>query len=580
MAAVHLPLGADCVFAENLADKPRGPNVVVILSDDQGYGDVSAHGNPVLKTPNLDKLHGESIRLTDFHVAPMCTPTRGELLSGRDALHTGASSVCAGRSFLPRGTPTMAEVFRSSGYRTGHFGKWHLGDGYPNLPHQRGFEETVYHLGWGITSMADTWLNDCFDGRFFHNGELKHYPGYCTDVFFDQAMNYMRDRKAAGELFFVYLPTNAPHGPHWVADKYKAPYRGKVPPPVVPFFGMIANLDENLGRLDAFLRESGLYDDTLVFYFNDNGGTGGVNVFNAGMRGRKTQYYDGGHRAMGFLRWPGGKLRPVGDVDELTQVQDLLPTLIDLCGLQTPAEEQFDGVSLAPLLRGTQDRLAERMLVVQYGQEPQKWDSCVLKGKWRLVHGEELYDVGNDRAQEHDVAAKYPDVVRQLRDHYEQWWAGVEPRLYDFSPISIGAPQENPVMLSAADWTNVYCDNMQNLRAGKEANSSWVVLVEQPGDYEIELRRWPREADAPIAGPVPEFKAVDGGLPAGVALPITKVRLKIGDGLDASRDVAPTDKGITFTSKLAAGKTTMQSWCYDAAGKELCGAYFAYVRRK
>ncbi len=558
----------------------KRPNVLIILSDDQGYGDVSAHGNPILKTPNLDKLHGESVRLTDFHVAPMCTPTRGQLMSGRDALHTGASSVCAGRSFLPRGTPTMPEIFRAAGYRTGLFGKWHLGDSYPNLPHQRGFEEAVYHLGWGITSMADTWLNDCFDGRFFHNGKLQPYPGYCTDVFFDLAMNYMRDRKAADEPFFVYLPTNAPHGPHWVADKYKEPYKGKVPPAVVPFFGMIANLDENLGRLDAFLREQKLYDDTIVFYFNDNGATGGRQVYNAGMRAGKTTYYDGGHRAMGFFRWPGGKLRPIGDIAELTQVQDMLPTLIELCDLKAPADAKFDGTSLAGLLRGTQDKLAERTIVVQYGQEPKKWEACVLKDKWRLVHGTELYDVASDLAEEHDVAAKYPDVVSKLRAHYEQWWAGIEPRLYDFSPISLGAPQENPVTLSAADWANVYCDNMQNLRSGKEVNSEWNVLVEQPGEYEIELRRWPREADAPIAGPVPEFKAVDGGLPAGVALPITKVRLKIGAVLDESRDITSTDKGVKFKTKLAPGKTTMQSWCYDKDGKEICGAYFAYVLKK
>ncbi len=200
------------------AENAKRPNVIVILSDDQGYGDVSAHGNPVLKTPNLDKLHGESIRLTDFHVAPMCTPTRGQLLTGLDCLRSGASSVCAGRSFIRRGTPTMPEIFRAAGYRTGHFGKWHLGDSYPNLPHQRGFEESVYHLGWGITSMADVWLNDCFDGRFARNGgPVEKFPGYCTDVWFDLAMNYMRDSSAKQEPFFVYLPTNAPHGPHWVA---------------------------------------------------------------------------------------------------------------------------------------------------------------------------------------------------------------------------------------------------------------------------------------------------------------------------------------------------------------------------
>jgi arylsulfatase A-like enzyme len=564
------------------------PNVLVILSDDQGMGDFSCYGNPVLKTPNLDKLHGESVRFTDFHVAPMCTPTRGQLLTGLDALHSGASSVCAGRSFIRRGTPTMPEIFRASGYKTSLFGKWHLGDSYPNLPHQRGFEEAVYHLGWGITSMADTWRNDCFDGRFFHNGRLQEYPGYCTDVWFDLTMNYMGERRAAGEPFFVYLPTNAPHGPHWVADKYEEPYRGLGP--ATGFFGMIANLDENMGRLDAFLRESELYENTIVIYFHDNGGTGGVKTFNAGLRAGKTTYYDGGHRAACFVRWPAGGIGEPRDIGELTEVQDLLPTLIELCGLKRPLDAdkkpaQFDGTSLAGLLRGTADEaakrsFAERTLVVQYGQEPKKWESCVMQGPWRLVKGEELYDTAADRAQEKNVAAEHPEKLKALREHYERWWAAVEPKLYDFSPISLGAPEENPVTLSAADWTNVYCDNMKNLREGLNRNSAWHVLVEVPGEYEIELRRWPREAEAPIAGGVPEFKAVDGTLPPGAALPIRKARLKIGDGFDESRDVTSTDKGITFSMTLPAGKTTMQSWFYDAAGEQLCGAYFAYVRRK
>src|SRR5262249_24381050 len=201
--------------------EPARPNVIIILSDDQGYGDFSCHGNPVLKTPNLDKLHSESVPLTDFHVCPMCTPTRGHLMTGSDALHNGAASVSAGRSFIRHGIQTMAEVFAANGYKTAMFGKWHLGDSYPHLPHQRGFQEAVYHLGWGITSMADLWNNDYFDGKFRHNGVLKQYKGYCTDVWFELAMNWLRERHKNNEPFLLYLPTNAPHGPHWVPEKYK-----------------------------------------------------------------------------------------------------------------------------------------------------------------------------------------------------------------------------------------------------------------------------------------------------------------------------------------------------------------------
>jgi arylsulfatase len=564
------------------ADGVARPNVIVFLTDDNGYGDLSCLGNPVLKTPNFDALHARAVRLTDFHVTPMCTPTRGQLMTGMDALHNGASSVSAGRSMVRRGIPTMAEAFRAAGYRTAQYGKWHLGDSYPHLPHYRGFQDAVYHLGWGITSMADTWENDYFDGRFRHNAVLTRYPGYCTDVFFDLAMQWIEESNKRNEPFFVYLPTNAAHAPHWVPDKYKRLYQGRGP---AAFFGMMANLDENLGRLDAFLRQHGLFDDTILVYMNDNGATAGANVYNAGMRGRKTTYYEGGHRAACFVRWPAGGLRKPCDLDALTEVQDIFPTLIDLCGVPKPAAAKFDGISLAGYLKGTADTLPDRTVVVKYGEQPNgrallKWDSTVMQGKWRLVHGEELYDLRTDPGQKTDIASQHPNIVAKLRDHYERWWAGIEPTLEDFEPISVGADAENPVTLSSADWAKIYCDNMNNLREGKAANGPWHLLVEKDGTYTIELRRWPKGADAPIAGPVPPFRAKDGGLPAGKALPIAKVRLKIAD-VDETRSVGPQDKGITFTVPLKAGtKLPMQTWCYDAAGKELCGAYFAYVLRK
>jgi arylsulfatase len=200
--------------------------------------------------------------------------------------------------------------------------------------------------------------------------------------------------------------------------------------------------------------------------------------------------------------------------------------------------------------------------------------------KWRLVNDRELYDLRADPGQARDVAAVHPDVVRKLHDHYEAWWAGAAPALADFSPISIGAAQENPVTLSAADWADVYCDNMPDLRAGVSRNGPWNLLVERDGTYEIELRRWPREADAAIAAGVPPFRAVDGGLPAGKALPIVKARLRLGD-VDESKPVGPEDRGVTFTLPLKAGtRTRLQTWFYDADGKELCGAYFAYVLRR
>jgi hypothetical protein len=269
----------------------------------------------------------------------------------------------------------------------------------------------------------------------------------------------------------------------------------------------------------------------------------------------------------------------------LTNNQDILPTLIDLCGLPTPTTAKFDGVTLAPLLKGRTDKLADRTLVVQYGEQPNrrpllKWDSAVMWNKWRLVHGKELYDLATDPGQKKDIAGEHADLVKKLRNHYEKWWAGIEPTLENFEPVSVGADQENPVTLCSADWNKVYCDNMNNLRAGLNRNGPWSLLVEKDGTYEIELRRWPREANAAIAWGVPIFKAVDGSLPAGKALPIAKARLKVAE-LDETKNVSPSDKGVTFTVTLKAGqRLPLQTWFYDAAGNQLCGAYFTYVLRK
>jgi arylsulfatase len=569
-----LLLLAGCAGTPQAAPAKR-PNVIIVLSDDQGYGDFSRHGNPVLRTPNLDRLGDESVRLADFHVAPMCTPTRSQLLTGLDCLRNGASSVCAGRSYIRRGIPTMPELFRAAGYRTGHFGKWHLGDSYPNLPHQRGFEESVYHLGWGISSMADPWENDCFDGRYRRNGVLKRYPGYCTDVWFDLSMAWMRERKAKGEPFFLYLPTNAPHGPHWVPGRYKEPYAGKGP---AAFFGMIANLDENMGRLDRFLAETGLREDTIVVFFHDNGGTAGVGTWNAGLRGQKTTYYEGGHRAACFIRWPGGGLGPPRDVEGLTQIQDLLPTLAEFCGVRPPAK--LDGASLAGLLRRN-EALPDRTLVVHYGQRPVANEGAVLWRRWRWVHGKELYDLSTDPGQKTDLAAAHPEVARRLQAHYDSWWAEIARRVDDLEPVSLGADAENPVTLSAADWANVYCDNMKQLRDGIARNGPWNVLAEKDGTYAFALRRWPRESGAALAAGVPEFRAVDGILPPGRALPVSHVRLRIGERLDETRPVAAGDLEARFEARLKAGeRLAVQGWLLDSAGKELAGAYFAYVTRR
>jgi arylsulfatase len=361
---------------------------------------------------------------------------------------------------------------------------------------------------------------------------------------------------------------------------------------------MVANIDDNVGKLMTFLDEKKLAENTVVIFFHDNGGTAGVNVFNAGLRGRKTTYYEGGHRAACFIRGPRAVLgRLPADIGtKLTLVQDLFPTLIDWCGLPTPRGAKFDGHTLARMIAGGDAYFLSRMAVVQFGESPggaklEKFNACVLWNdfdlelkrhrQWRLVHGKELYELDDDPGQKADIAAKHPDVVKKLRDHYETWWAEVGPKADDYVPVVIGSDKENPVTLTSADWAGTYADNVpRDVRGGLNKNGPWHVKVEQDGEYEIRLRRWPAEADAALDAGVPAFKAVDGQLPAGKALPVAAARLKVGD-FDRTLPAPAGAKEVVFTVPLkATAKTQMQTWLRDAAGNDLCGAYYAYVKRK
>ncbi|MEX0320816.1 MAG: arylsulfatase [Puniceicoccaceae bacterium] len=562
------------------------PNVIVVLTDDQGYGDLSVHGNPVLKTPHLDALHAESIRFTDFHAAPVCTPTRGQLLTGRDAMHNGAWSWAFGHEMIHGENMTMADIFRANGYRTGHFGKWHLGDNFPYRPGDKGFDDSISHGGAATHQTPDYWQNDNFDDFYRHkNGEFHQHMGYCTDVWFDLSMFFMKRCQYRKEPFLLYLPTNAPHGPHYVAEKYSEKYKDSGT--AADFFGMIANFDENMGRLLDFLDENELAENTILIFMTDNGATAGYNIYNAGMRGKKMMYYDGGHRVPCFIRWPRGDFGKPRDIENLTQVQDILPTLIDLCELDCdPAVTgKFDGTSLAGLLKKETKRLPDRKLVVQWSplDFPEYGQAAVLWKKWRLVHDRELYNIDKDPSQTRDVAEKHPEILEVLKAHYADWWESVQPVVSVYSRIGIGG-DENPVRLSCFEWTkktnlkvNVTAQH-RSVYPGGKINGSWMLDVVEPGRYRFDLRRYPKEADFAMTGAYPETKREFRTFPECKALPVTEARIKIGE-YDAQKPVTASDKFISFETTLAAGEIEMRTWLMDAAGEELCGAYYVDVEK-
>jgi arylsulfatase len=570
------------------------PNVLVLITDDQGYGELSCHGNPVLKTPHLDRLHAESIRLADFHVAPMCTPTRAQLMTGVDALRTLAMNVSSGRTLLRRDLPTLADLFAAAGYATGLFGKWHLGDNYPFRPQDRGFRESVWYPSSHIGSAPDFWDNDYFDDTYCHNGRRRPFTGYTTDVFFREAMRWMRERARSGKRFLCYLSTAAPHAPHFVPPSYREAMEAAVARAGIPklepavleqlirFLAMISNIDENVGRLDAFLHEAGLREDTIVVFLTDNGSTFGPRYFNAGMRGGKITLWEGGHRVPCFIRWPAGRLRPPGDVLGLTEAQDVLPTLLDLASIQPPAEAKFDGVSLAGVLRGTGEPPADRMLVTQFSRMdrpvPQQGDACVMWRRWRLVQDKELYDLTSDPAQQRNVIADHPDVVRRLREHYSRWWEGVAPRLNEPQRVIIGHNAEPVSLISPCEWRDVFLDQGGQVRRGERKSGVWFLQVARAGEYEFELRRWPRERNAPLSAGLPPLKIADGEFPAGASLPIAQARLKIA-GFDRTVNIAASDVSANFALPLPAGPAELQTWFCDEAAREICGAYYVYVTR-
>jgi len=562
---------SSCTSKKDVAQKP---NVIIIITDDQGYGDLSCHGNPVLKTPNLDMLYTESVRFTDFHVAPMCTPTRSQLLTGRDAKDNGASFVCMGRSMIREELPTMADIFKASGYQTAHFGKWHLGDSYPYRPQDRGFDETVHHGAWGITSIADYFGNDYWDDTYKHNGKFEKYEGYCTDVWFDLTLDYVKKCNNEDKPFFIYLATNCPHVPHWVDDEYSDSYlKQGLKKNVAKFFGMIANIDENMQRLITTLEETGQAENTILIFMGDNGTSTGYDVFNAGMRGHKTQLWEGGHRVPLFIRWPQGNLGEARDIDELTQCQDILPTLIDLCGLNLPENADFDGVSLAPLLYGKQEALEDRMLVVDYGLDynPQR-SSAVLWKKWRLIHYDKLYDLANDPHQDNDVAAQNPEVVSVMKKHYDEWWEKTKPGFEKNRYIHIGTELQNPIMLYSSDWQGSYADNFGNLSSGDRIGF-WDVIIETEGEYEVTLSRWHPAANTALDA------SLTGPMGTGKEIPVAKARLKIGD-IDLTQATQSGQTEVTFTVKLEAGKNRIQTWFLDKDNKELCSAYYTNFKLK
>jgi arylsulfatase len=582
------------------------PNVIIIMTDDQGYGEMSCHGNPILQTPHIDKLAEQSTQFSDFHVSPMCAPTRGQLLTGLDAARNGCVNVSSGRALLRKEIPTMADIFRDNGYETGVFGKWHLGDNFPYRPQDRGFKESVWFPSSHIGSVPDYWGNDYFNDTYVHNGKREKFYGYCTDIFFNQAIKHIQNAAARDKPFLVYIPTNTPHWPYFAKEEdiqaIKNAYEEasideknlKDKDGLIKYLAMIRNIDTNIGRIRNFLSDNNLEKNTIFIFLTDNGSIFSTQYYDAGMRGMKTQLWEGGHRVPLFIHYPNGEFT-VKMVDGLTQVQDILPTLVDLCGLELSGNISFDGMSLVPQLKENKLIPKDRILVINYSRMPMGFEypspygqslvrkdkSVVLWKRWRLIENRELYNLEKDPMQTTNVVDKYPDVLIKMRTYLKNWWESVKDLANDPQRIIIGNAKENPMMLTACEWLDVFVDQQGQVKSGTEKNGYWLLDVEEAGTYEFELRRWPKELDRALS---------DSELGRQEIL-LQTARLFIDAALHqkeylpygyegATIKLAPEDKSATFRVDLKKGPIALHTW-FDKKGwyNTAFGAYYVYVKK-
>ncbi len=448
--------------------KGQRPNIILVMTDDQGMGDLSCMGNRVLRTPNIDTLYAMSTRFTDFHVSPTCAPSRSAIFSGRHEFRNGVTHTIKERERMALSTTTFPQLLQKSGYQTGIFGKWHLGDEEAYQPGSRGFSEVFIHGAGGIgqsypSSCADYPPNREKEGRYFdnvirHNDTLVQTKGFCTDVFFQAALGWTKKQHESDTPFFTYITLNAPHGPMLAPDKYKKRFKemgwgantqGR--------YGMLENIDDNVGLLMKKMDEWNLWEDTLLIFMTDNGQAGRsgklngkrTQMFTAGFKTGKGSPYEGGTHVPAFWCWKG-KLKAGHDVDQLTAHIDLYKTLCGLAGAEIPADIQdIDGRSMLPLLENPNADWPDRHLFVHQGRwekdadpNKSKFKNCAVRtDRWRFVNNAELYDIENDPYEKTDVADQHPDVISGIRLAYDQWWAVTVPLMVNESaPLSPTQP--------------------------------------------------------------------------------------------------------------------------------------------
>jgi len=489
------------------------PNILFILTDDQGYGDLGCHGNPYIKTPNLDRLARMGTEFTNFYASPVCSPTRASLMTGKYYLRTGIYGTDSGGSIMDSDELTIAEILKTNGYQTGIFGKWHLGDNYPSRPIDQGFTESLIHKGGGIGQVGDpinfNRVDSCyFNPLLYRNERPVKTHGYCTDIFTEAAIDFIEHNKE--NPFFVYLAYNAPHDPLQLPDEYYNQYKdlsfdkeihttsGTIIPKLNTkesecarrVYGMVANIDDNIGKLMNKLNSEDLLKNTVVIFMSDNGLI--PTRYNTGLHGLKKSVYEGGIKVPFFIYYPE-TFKAVNKVQTAAAHIDVLPTLLELCHLQKDIPENIDGKSLLPILNGTDKELKNRTLFWQFGLQYPKPDQniAVRKGGYKLVINAdnecdsskfELFNIIDDPGEKNNIIKDNKSVADSLKKQFDTW--------YRINVINEGNPKpqrikidmnhEDPAVLTRQD-----AKGFPYIWTRDDVFTWWNVEFEESGYYDF-----------------------------------------------------------------------------------------------
>ena len=492
-------------FAGTTLFAQERPNIVLIMTDDQGYGDLSIMGNPVLETPHIDSLAREGASMDTFYVSPVCSPTRASLMTGRYAYRTRLVDTFKGRSMMDPEEFTIAEALSGAGYKTGIFGKWHLGDNYPLRATDQGFQESLIHLGGGLGQPSEPRENNrrYTNAILFRNNKQVQTQGYCTDVYFDGAIEFIDQSLEAKKPFFTYIATNAPHSPyHDVPEALYRKYKNKDLSPVLlgndkdadtvaRVYAMVENIDQNVGKLLAHLDKREVARNTIVIFMVDNGPN--TRRYIGPSRGKKNEVHDGGIRAPFFMRWPA-QLKAGAHNDRIAAHIDVMPTLLEAAQVTLPPNHPFDGRSILPLLKGESPEWLDRSLILQIhrGDAPTPLHHiAVREQRWKLVHPTgfsndimpsdipfELYDMEVDPGETNNLYEQRPEIAKRLMQTYERWFADVSstrPDNYAPPRIILGTPHETHTTLST-----------QDMRATDDGGA-WLLNFENNKTYDVEF---------------------------------------------------------------------------------------------